>query len=350
MTRLRPRHLAAASALALLLSAAPSRAETAFTVSRPATQAKDSALFIEVQSGDDLAPLALERGMIVVRPDLTQTSPALRAHELHEIVARLRVAYAAHRVIGHAAAANIAVLMGAANDFDGLLLSDSAQPVVASKKTPRIIETWGSDLYWKSPVRIDAQGAAPQNLRRFFIAGAVADIASSNCLAPLNPRSAAPALRALLVVLDDWTKGVAPPASRVADLTDAHALKWPTAPGLPPAPSVDHPVPRIDADGNETSGLRLPDQALPIASFTGFNAQKDSKGAPCNAGAMAPFASTKAVREKSGDTRLALIDRYGSRAYFVATMRVIADRLVKERLLLPRDADAYVAAAKTAPF
>ena len=225
-----------------------SRAETAFTVSRPATQAKDAALFIEVQSGDDLAPLALERGMIVVRPDLTQTSPALRAHELHEIVARLRVAYAAHRVIGHAAAANIAVLMGAANDFDGLLLSDSAQPVVASKKTPRIIETWGSDLYWKSPVRIDAQGAAPQNLRRFFIAGAVADIASSNCLA------------------------------------------------------------------------------------------------------MAPFASTQAVREKSGDTRLALIDRYGSRAYFVATMRVIADRLVKERLLLPRDADAYVAAAKTAPF
>jgi hypothetical protein len=44
------------------------------------------------------------------------------------------------------------------------------------------------------------------------------------------------------------------------------------------------------------------------------------------------------------------VERYGSRAYFVATMRVVADRLVKERLLLKEDADAYVATAKQAPF
>jgi hypothetical protein len=31
-------------------------------------------------------------------------------------------------------------------------------------------------------------------------------------------------------------------------------------------------------------------------------------------------------------------------------MRVIADKLVKERLLLQQDADAYVAAARSAPF
>jgi hypothetical protein len=31
-------------------------------------------------------------------------------------------------------------------------------------------------------------------------------------------------------------------------------------------------------------------------------------------------------------------------------MRIVADKLVKERLLLQKDADAYVAAARLAPF
>jgi hypothetical protein len=34
----------------------------------------------------------------------------------------------------------------------------------------------------------------------------------------------------------------------------------------------------------------------------------------------------------------------------VGALRSVADRLVKERLLLPQDADAYVAAGKEAPF
>jgi hypothetical protein len=119
---------------------------------------------------------------------------------------------------------------------------------------------------------------------------------------------------------------------------------------MPAAPAGERLVPRIDADGNALSGLRLPDHALPVATFTGFNAAKDRNGPPCGAGAAIPFPATKAEREKSGDPRLSLVERYGSRAYFVATMRVLADKLVKERLLLKEDADAYVAAAKTAPF
>jgi hypothetical protein len=109
-------------------------------------------------------------------------------------------------------------------------------------------------------------------------------------------------------------------------------------------------VPRIDVDGNETAGLRLPDQALPIATFVGFNARRDKDGPACEAGSAFPFASARPDREKSGDPRLSLVERYGSRAYFAATMRVVADKLVKERLLLKEDADAYVAAGKTAPF
>ena len=101
--------------------------------------------------------------------------------------------------------------------------------------------------------------------------------------------------------------------------------------------------------------MRSPACACPISrclspTFTGFNAQKDKKGPPCAAGAAIPFAATKSDREKNPDPRPALVERYGSRAYFVATMRVIADKLVKERLLLQQDADAYVAAARSAPF
>ena len=103
-------------------------------------------------------------------------------------------------------------------------------------------------------------------------------------------------------------------------------------------------------DGNESSGLRLPDQALPIATFTGWNAARDKAKGDCASGAKLPFPISRAAREASGDPRQSLPERYGSRAYFVGALRSVADRLVKERLLLPQDADAYVAAGKEAPF
>jgi len=109
-------------------------------------------------------------------------------------------------------------------------------------------------------------------------------------------------------------------------------------------------VPKIDVDGNETSGLRLPDQALPIATFTGWNGAKDKAPGACVAGATFPLTPNRAAREAARDPRQSLIERYGARSYFVAALRSVADKLVKERLLLPQDADAYVAAGKQAPF
>jgi hypothetical protein len=129
----------------------------------------------------------------------------------------------------------------------------------------------------------------------------------------------------------------------------SRSLNWPAAPNLSP-PTDDRPAVKIDPDGNETSGLRMPDQALPIATFTGFNKTREKSVNICDAGATFPFAATRAAREASKDPRLSLVERYGSRAYFVATLRVIADKLVREKLLLPSDADAYIAAGKVAPF
>ena len=119
-------------------------------------------------------------------------------------------------------------------------------------------------------------------------------------------------------------------------------LVWPKIPGLPAPPQGERLVPKIDVDGNETSGLRLPDQALPIASFTGWNAAKEKAPGPCTAGAAIPFPPSRAARS--------LLELYGARSYFAAALRSVADKLVKERLLLPQDADAYVAAGKQSPF
>lgn len=318
---------------------------------RPASPSDHSgaALFLETAPGDDLAPLALSRGMAVARLDLSSLPPAARAAALRDLAPRLRGLVGARRLLAHGRGDAGAALAEAGTLFDGLLLQDAPAPAATG---PRVIDTWGSDAYWGAGGR-HLPGPAAETRRSFFLAGMAQTLAGENCSAPLNQRSPAPALRALLAALDDWTKGAKPPPSRApteADLVEAAALVWPKIPGTPAPPAVAGRVPRIDPDGNELSGLRLPDHALPIATFVGFNAQKEKTGPACAAGASASFPATKAEREKSGDPRPSLIERYGSRAYFVATMRVVADRLVKERLLLKEDADAYVAAARQAPF
>jgi hypothetical protein len=61
---------------------------------------------------------------------------------------------------------------------------------------------------------------------------------------------------------------------------------------------------------------------------------------------LIPFARTKEEREAAGDPRPSLAERYGSREAYVAAVEAAAAALVAERLLLPADAAAYVAAAE----
>jgi hypothetical protein len=55
-------------------------------------------------------------------------------------------------------------------------------------------------------------------------------------------------------------------------------------------------------------------------------------------GSMIPFAKTKAEREKSGDPRPSIEERYKSREDYVHRVELAADALVRARLLLERDA------------
>jgi hypothetical protein len=62
-------------------------------------------------------------------------------------------------------------------------------------------------------------------------------------------------------------------------------------------------------------------------------------------GRFIPFAKTKSERVASGDPRPSLEERYGSHEVYVANAKIAAASAVKERFLLPEDADRLVAQA-----
>jgi hypothetical protein len=253
---------------------------------------------------------------------------------------------------------------------------------------PLVIETNTSTEYWQKAAsllhtdpRTGQDVALPDGVRAFMIAGTQhgghfgVGVTPGYCANARNPHSAGPALRALLADLDDWvSRGTPPPASRVPDMAEGTAasaaaqhfpvvrgITWPTAANSagapvdwidpPPTFAVEYPtfVSKLDADGNEVAGLRLPDIAAPTATFTGTNVYKGATTELCDRdGTYVPFARTKAEREASGDPRLSLQERYGTRDAYVAKIRAAADSLTQARLLLPEDADKFVAAAQTA--
>ena len=110
-------------------------------------------------------------------------------------------------------------------------------------------------------------------------------------------------------------------------------------------------VPAVNEDGNETSGVILPDIAVPLATYTGWNLYKTPypESALCDRdGSYAPFASTRAAREARADPRPSLEERYGSHAGYLRRFQDAVQRLVADRLLLAEDAERYMAQARSA--
>jgi len=252
---------------------------------------------------------------------------------------------------------------------------------------PKIIETNSATEYWQKGASLIHTDPGlcrdlrlPDNSRAYFVAGTQhggrpgVDPRPGPCVNPRNPHSATPALRALFAALEDWVaRGVAPPPSRVPSVADgtavlAKTVAMPKVPGfavppgdnpvLPAVDWVDPPeasppapyttfVSAVDSDGNEVAGIRLPQIAVPLGTFTGWNvyqAQPDELAD--RDGSFVAFAPTKAEREAAGDPRPSLQERYGTKAHYVEQLRQAAAALVAERLLLQDDADRLAAVAE----
>jgi len=273
---------------------------------------------------------------------------------------------------------------------------------------PKVMEINSANEYWvkaASLLHTDLQGndlPDPDNVRFYLISGMQHGSGNGSSKGSdqqfQNPTRPDGLLRALFIALDEWvTKGTPPPPSMVprrANNTAALAvvnkgsltgtvpktvIGWPDIPGVTytglittryrfnygplfnkgiiskypvqPVNSGAYPnfVSKVDRDGNEIAGIRLPPVAAPIATLTGWALRRE--GFALNDGGESggqniPFKTTKAERIAAGDPRLSLEERYGTHDKYVEAVTKAAQHLQAQRLLLPDDVQQYIDAAK----
>ena len=263
---------------------------------------------------------------------------------------------------------------------------------------PKIIFTQTSTEYWSraaSLLHTDVEGkqdiALPDNVRVYLIASAQhlggGPHTPGDCQQPRNTLDdRTPILRAMLVALDRWVSGHAePPASRYprfADDTlvdlDTWRRSFPKIPGvaLPDdyyrpcrldfgprfhsqgiadtiPPEMGRPfrtlIPAVDADGNDRAGIRLPDVAVPLGTYTGWNLRTAASGPEGILtrldGMYLPFATTRAERLAQNDARPSVRERYPMRQVYLAQITEAALELHREGFLLAEDVTAILNAA-----
>ena len=110
-------------------------------------------------------------------------------------------------------------------------------------------------------------------------------------------------------------------------------------------------VPKIDPDGNELAGVRLPEVAVPTGTATGWNVRAGDAGGTGELcylqGSFVPFARTKAEREAKKDSRLSLEERYRDSADYVERVRQAATSLQRDGYILEEDVPRIVEKAAT---
>lgn len=253
---------------------------------------------------------------------------------------------------------------------------------------PRLVHTDSGNEAWgkaASLVTTDGMGRdidLPENLRVYYIGSTQHDPVQKPeqryCQQLTNPNRWQPVLRALWVGLDAWaTNGSEPPASaypRASDGTLAPVLPqsqigFPAIPGVTyngafnrigvPDKSAlpfayvegkyyDARAPKTDTDGNDLSGIRTLDAAVPRGTHTGWALRRAgfAENEECQLnGQFIPFAATRDERLAKGDPRPSLEERYPNGDAYVRAVSAAAKSLVEKRYLLQTDADAAIAVA-----
>jgi hypothetical protein len=192
--------------------------------------------------------------------------------------------------------------------------------------------------------------------------------------------------RAMLDALDKWaTAGEAPPPSQVPRVADGTLVpmevwreQFPTIPGasvprepnqlphmdfgpdedkgiLAQEPPIVHNergytvlIPAVDADGNDSAGVRCPMVQAPLGTYVGWNirARGFAGGAMHEfSGGYIPLPEDDQVRAATGDPRPSIIARYGTAAGYVAAIEQASRALVADGLMLEEDVERCMARA-----
>ncbi len=113
-------------------------------------------------------------------------------------------------------------------------------------------------------------------------------------------------------------------------------------------------MPATDPDGNELAGIRLPDVAVPLATYTGWNLRAAPHGAQDMlapyTGSYLPFARTRDERLAAQDPRLSIHERYPTRDSYLTRYAEAALDLRDARFLLDEDAVALLKTARARRF
>lgn len=268
----------------------------------------------------------------------------------------------------------------------------------AAQVTPKIFYTFSSTEYWARAGSLthttdDGRADAPlaPSSRLYFLAGA------PHAMGPLPPSKNRNQYRhfinfaeqrwvsrALLLELDAWVRGDRePPASRYpaiarGELVRLEDVRFPKLPSFPfttymprvwrmdygsdyrttrvitiEPPALGEPyrvlVPQVDADGNDVAGVRLPELAVPLGTYTGWNVTNLPLGdlgyLAGLVGAFEPFAGTKEQRLANDDSRRSIAERYDGRQDYLEKVRRAADDLVGQRFLRVEDLPAVLQSA-----
>ncbi|MDE2157950.1 MAG: peptidase, partial [Burkholderiales bacterium] len=281
---------------------------------------------------------------------------------------------------------------------DGLLKN-----CLANSTCPKIMQVDGAFEWWGgrgSLVVTDGTGhdlTLPDNVRYYLVPGTqhgggagvstgivTQPAAGSLCQFAPSPVSETPVERALIPALENWVvANTAPPASQYPTVAAGTAVPTATSQfvfpslmgALVPSGAAATPtavtfgytgiynqvfvtdysqaapvanlaqqyvqmVPKVDANGNEVAGVRMPELSVPLATYTGWNLRGSghAMGDGCTStGSAVPFAVTAAAKSAS-DTRASLDMLYTGRADYQAKFDAAADALVAQGFLTPLDA------------
>jgi hypothetical protein len=260
--------------------------------------------------------------------------------------------------------------------------TDGVETHLTPEQRPKIFYTNSSGEYWGGGraaalvhTNLDGQDVQlPDNVRVYLVAGT--QHVPGGYLASQGEGQQKPngneyswALRALLVGLDHWVReGVEPPVNaypRLADhtLVPESKIKFPAIPGVHSPLTIHagyradlegsrsaHPLPllvtQVDDDGNELSGIRLPNISVPLATYTGWSFRSPAIGQPDEllplTGSFIPFPVTKQDREKAIDPRPSIEERYQGRDQYRTLVTDAAMKLVREGYVLDADVSRLV--------